>query len=179
LNLHLSNRDPSSIGQAAKRIMGVAITHARRVLGQARYRARAGRDRWACQAVETTVNRQGCPTLNGDELVQNSLLIAPTECRRFTLGTSPRDSRVTMLADLREPGALPPMAFSRIVLVRPFSGPGRRAVTANILDALLPSGELTATMSRKTQRALEAGGLETIEVCRTKLVRVVRMRRGA
>jgi hypothetical protein len=117
--------------------------------------------------------------MSGDELVENPLLIAPTECRRFTLGTSPRDSRVTMLADLRDPGALPPMAFSRIVLVRPFSGPGRRAARANILDALLPAGELTATMSRKSQRALEAGGLETIEISRSKLARVVRMRRGA
>jgi hypothetical protein len=71
------------------------------------------------------------------------------------------------------------MAFSRIVLARPFSGPGRRAARVNILDALLPSGELTATMSRKSQRTLEAGGLETIEVSRSKLARVVRMRRRA
>jgi hypothetical protein len=84
-----------------------------------------------------------------------------------------------MLADLREPGALPPMTFSRIVLARPFSGRGRRTATDNVVNALLPSGELTATMSRKSQRALEACGLETIEVSRSKLARVVRMRRLA
>jgi hypothetical protein len=127
--------------------------------------------------VETTVNGQGDRALTGDELVEDSLLIAPTACRRFTLGTAPRDSGVTMLADLRDPGALPPMAFGRIVLARPLSGPGRQVALVNILDALLPYGELTAIMSRKSQRALEAGGLDTIEVSRLRLARVVWMRR--
>jgi hypothetical protein len=71
------------------------------------------------------------------------------------------------------------MAFGRIVLARAFAGPGKRAARANVLDALLPSGELTAAMSRRSQRALEAGGFETIEVSRSQAARVVRMRRIA
>jgi hypothetical protein len=123
------------------------------------------------------VQGQDGPVLTGDELVESSLLIAPTACRRFTLGASPTDSRVTLLADLREPGALPPTAFVRIVLVRPFSGRRKGKVTANLLDALLPGGELVAIMSKKSQRTLQRGGFEEIEVSRSNLARVVHLRR--
>ena len=168
---------PESPGGAAGRGLRLAVARLRRVGGRALLGARAGRDRWASRAMEAALERWTSPIQTGDELVEASLVIPPAGSRRFCLGTSPKDGRVSMLADLREPGALPPMTFSRIVLTRPFTGRGRGTARANVARALMPSGELTAIMSRKSQLDLEARGLDTVEVRRSKLARVVRMRR--
>jgi hypothetical protein len=65
------------------------------------------------------------------------------------VGTNPYDQRITCLADLEEPGALPPGSFDAVVLANALHGNAHATVTANAFDALRAGGMLIASVPRR------------------------------
>ena len=88
--------------------------------------------------------------LAGDVLVTAALrdLEAPTGARVLLAGVDPRDTALTVVADLAEPGSLPPGRFDCVLLPEPSD-----AARANAWQALRPGGTLLAGDERTVKDA--------------------------
>lgn len=69
--------------------------------------------------------------------------------RTMAFGDRPYDDRITVLADITEPGAFPEGEFDGVVCAEALRGPGLATALDNVHRALRPEGLLVAAVPRR------------------------------
>jgi len=140
-----------------------ALRKPRRVLARIKRDAVRVRDRTAQRAVERVTRRHQPRTATERELVEVGIEVPDSTSQHFVLGSDAGDTRITFLADIREPDALPPNEFERVILARPFHGALGSIAATNVAGTVRPNGSVIAIIPRGRDRFFEGEGYQLVD----------------